>query len=525
MLLSITKFGGIEPRIIDPLILPDGKSQAAVDCRFDEGGIVPLNEDTNVYTPTNTGALETIYLYRNGGSSYWFAWPSEVDAIEAPLPNDEYNRVFYTEEGLLKVTDSDLFTNGTTSTDYPVAYLYPSPPVPSGTPTAAGTASGTDPTLIETRGYVYTFVNGYGEEGPPSLVSNLLDVYDGNTVTVSGMDTTASASYDIATKRIYRLNQNASSGAQYQYVDEINLVTSSYVDTIADSALGEVLASTEWDGLPEGAAGLIALPNGICAAFVGKTLCLSVANRPHAWPESYQKYTDAPIVALAAVALTIVVLTEGIPYFVIGNDPANMVMEKANSGWSCVSKEGVVEAEEYVVYPSPEGLVAIGAGVNKVITEALMTPQDWQSRYTPATISAYYWEQKYVAFYTTGETQAGFILNLKTQELVDLDFYATAGFYDDYEGALYLLVGADIYSFNTAATQRSFNYLSKRHRFKPTMFNWLRVIATQYPVAVDIIYTRLDYTITVYAQSSDPIRIPKYNLLDEVEVRIYPVPS
>ena len=55
--------------------------------------------------------------------------------------------------------------------------------------------------------------------------------------------------------------------------------------------------------MPEGAEGLIALPNGMCAAFVGKTLCLSVANRPHAWPESYQKYTDAPIVALAAVWL------------------------------------------------------------------------------------------------------------------------------------------------------------------------------------------------------------------------------
>lgn len=521
MLLTIEKFGGTMPKIIDPLLLPLNKSQAAVNCRFDEGGIAVFNKDAFIVTPTNSGTLLSIFLYRNGTTdTYFFAWDSDVDAIKTPLADDSYNRVFYTEGGVLKVTDSTLFDEGTT-TNYPVDFLLPSPPAPTNVPTAAGTPTGTDPTLIETRGYVYTFINVYGEEGPPSPVSNLLDIYDGDTVAVSGMDTTATATYDVVYKRIYRLNQNASAGAQYQFVDEIALATTPYSDTVLDSALGEILPSLEWDGLPAGAAGLIALPNGICAAFVGNTLCLSVPYRPHAWPLSYQKYTDTPIVALGAIGLSIVVLTEGIPYFVTGNDPANMVMEKANAGWSCVSKRGVVEADEFVVYPSPEGLVAIGPQINRIITKELMTPAVWQTKYSPATISAYYWEGCYVGFYGTGSTEAGFVFDLKTGELVDIDLYATAGYHDPYAGTLYLQVGANIYSFNTAADLRAFNYLSKRYRFLPTAFNWLKVLASSYPITVDIIYPRLNYTITVHVTGSDPIRVPKYNLVDSCEIRIY----
>src|SRR5208283_845620 len=48
--------------------------------------------------------------------------------------------------------------------------------------------SGSDPTLEETRSYVYTYMNSYGEEGPPSPPSSpLLSIYNGNLVTVSNL--------------------------------------------------------------------------------------------------------------------------------------------------------------------------------------------------------------------------------------------------------------------------------------------------------------------------------------------------
>jgi hypothetical protein len=332
-----------------------------------------------------------------------------------------------------------------------ISYHDPSPPAPGAAPTIAGTPSGTDVTLMETRGYVYTYVNSYGAEGPPSLVSNLLDIYDGNSVTVSGMSTAPAAIYDVLYKRIYRLNQTSGGFAQYQFVAEIPVATTSYVDTILDSSLSEVLQSTEWDGPPAGITGLIALPNGVLAGFVRNTLCYSVPFYPHAWPAAYQKVFDRDIVALGAFGTTVVVLTEGTPYVNVGNDPANTVTERVH-GFSCMSKKGKVQAGEVVVYPSPEGLMAIGPSGPELITWEVITPDQWFATYNPSSINAYYWQGKYIGFYTRGTgvdyVEAGFIFDLKTKDLINLDFYARAGFYDKVDGTLYLVVDGDIVAFN-----------------------------------------------------------------------------
>jgi len=46
-----------------------------------------------------------------------------------------------------------------------------------------------DSDTLEDRQYVYTFVSSLGEEGPPSPVSNIVEVLDGKTVTVEGLNT------------------------------------------------------------------------------------------------------------------------------------------------------------------------------------------------------------------------------------------------------------------------------------------------------------------------------------------------
>jgi hypothetical protein len=169
---------------------------------------------------------------------------------------------------------------------------------------------------------------------------------------------TADPKYSLSLMRIYRLNQNAS-GAEYQFVAETALATEYYTDTVLDSSLGEILATTEWDGPPSGIKGLIALPDGSLAGFVDNILCRSVPRYPHAWPASYQKATEKPIVGLGAFGTTIVVLTESQPYLAVGDDPSNVVMEKVDPGFSCSSKRGIVQAGEVTLYPSPEGLSAI----------------------------------------------------------------------------------------------------------------------------------------------------------------------
>jgi hypothetical protein len=287
-----------------------------------------------------------------------------------------------------------------------------------------------DQTLMETRGYVYTFVNGYGAEGPPSPVSDLIDVFDGNAVTVGAMDLspdTATEKYNIKFKRIYRLNQS-STGAEYQFVAEIPITTITYTDTILDADLGEGLQTLEWDAPPLGLQGIISLPNGSLCGFVGNLLCFSVPYYPHAWPASYQRSTDSPIVGLGSFGTTVAVLTSNTPYLAVGSDPSNVVMEEMDMGLAAMSKRGIVQAGDIVVYPSPEGLAAIGSGVREVLTEGILSRQDWQKLYNPGSLDGYYWEGKYIGFYDNNGKKAGFMFDIKTKDLTDLPFYATAGY-------------------------------------------------------------------------------------------------
>lgn len=512
MLITLDTFGGIAPKIVDPILIPKERSQVAINCVFAHGGVSPLDTDLLDVVPAKTAAL-SLYEYYNLGTRYGFTWNTDVDAVRAPHLSDSYNRVYYSEGGVFKVTDKNLFNSG--GTDYPMASRIPSPLAPTGTPVAAGTASGADPLLLSTRGYVYTLVNGYGQEGPPSSASNLLDLYDGDSCTITGMDVTAAADYWIANKRIYRINQGVS-GAEYQFVAEIALATASYVDTTLDADLGEVLASTEWDGPPAGIAGIISLPNGVLAGFVDNLLCLSVPYYPHAWPASYQKAVDRDIVAIGAFGTTVVVLTEGQPYLAIGNDPANVVMERMELGFSCLSKRGKVQAGEVVVYPCAEGLAGVGPGVSDIVTKEYIDADRWVQKYLPDTIHACYWQGKYVGFY--GGT-GGFIFDLKTGDLVDLDFYATSGFYDKTDGTLYLLVDGEIVKFTGGASSREINYMSKKFIFPYTCFGVIRVLAANYPLKVDVIYRSIPYTVALDVASADPIRLPSM-LVDSCELRI-----
>ena len=111
---------------------------------------------------------------------------------------------------------------------------------------------------------------------------------------------------------------------------------------------------------------------------------------------------------------------------------------------------GIVSIGSMVIYPSPEGLAAVSAsGETKILTADIMTKQDWQERYFPTTICGYYWEAKYIGFYTNAQgVGAGFIYDLKTNDLIDLNFYATAGWHEDFTGILYLIIDGEVVEFN-----------------------------------------------------------------------------
>jgi hypothetical protein len=141
-------------------------------------------------------------------------------------------------------------------------------------------------------------------------VSNEIEWQAGQTVTLSGF-ATATSGRNITKQRIYRLQSSIATGADLFFIAERNDTASNYVDSSAVDDFSEVLPSRDWNHPPDTLEGLVSLPNGMMAAFVGKDLYFCEPYRPHAWPQKYVLTIDYNIVALGAYGTTIVVMTEG----------------------------------------------------------------------------------------------------------------------------------------------------------------------------------------------------------------------
>lgn len=321
-------------------------------------------------------------------------------------------------------------------------------------------------TVPETRTYVYTLVSAYGEEGPPSDASTVATLDPTQSVTVSLPAGAPAGAYNITLKRIYR-SSTVGNQAQFQYVAEVPVATSSYVDTKAQADLGEILLTEHWYPPPTGMKGLKMMANGVAVGFVGNTVWFSEPNLPHAWPHSYT--LDYEIVGLATYGQTVVALTKAFPYLLQGVDPAAMARTKMELPQSCVSKRSIVETGDGVIYASPDGLVSIGSNGIGVATQSVMSRDQWQA-YKPESIIAYLYNGRWHGFYTDANNARGLIIldmtgqgAYMTVSDVNSSSAVTAGFQDASTDTLYLAQGGSIVRFDRGT---AFTYLWRSKIFR-----------------------------------------------------------
>lgn len=228
--------------------------------------------------------------------------------------------------------------------------------------------------------------------------------------------------------------------------------------------------------------GLVALPNGIMAGFSGYDLFFCEPNLPYAWPEKYRLTADYPIVGLGVFGSSLLVCTKGTPYLVTGMHPDSMSMERIELDQACVSKRSIVSIGGGVMYASPDGLVNVGAGGSRVVTESLYTREEWQAL-RPETIEGYYHDGKYVGLYAGG----GFILNsLEDASLTMFDEAVTAGYVDAVSDALYFAIDGVIRKFN-AGLDKEYTWRSKKFLFSARPGpGCARIDADSYPLTFNL---------------------------------------
>lgn len=546
-ILYVPVFHGIAPRLA-PRKLSTAQSQIARDCDLFSEELRPLRDSIEVNTPTKVGTKNSIYLL----GSLWLHWLTDVDVARSPLFIENDLRVHYTGDMNPKSTDDTLAA--ASGTDYPTDSYRLGIPRPDTAPTVSHTGgTGND---IE-RGYAYTFVSAWGEEGPPSPATNYVGKADATSWDITTLDATppnqwthaadiASIAFSSGTLVTVTLNSGSNhffetteyiviSGTttgtgdlftdiigtwQVARVDELiftfvlpaitsgtytggavidreaplqltgwtkrlyrtlgntfrfvadGITGTTYTDTVADELLGEVLPggldSTKWWKAPNGnMKGMIAFPGGVMAGFFGNTLTLSEPNVPSAYPEEFQYTFNFEIVGIGVVGNSIVVVTDGFPSLVIGDDPGAMVQTELEIFQSCVSKRGIASLVNGVMYPSPDGLVYVpSAGMPDIITRDFFKKKDWDL-FSPDTFTAGVFDDRYYAYYENGgvggNERGGIIFDLKepgatfTESSVFSD-----GVHSDIEkDNLYLVNNNDIVQWDTGGRFFTYTWLSK----------------------------------------------------------------
>jgi hypothetical protein len=429
--IKLAGFTGEQPRIVARL-LPPSAARQTLNARLDDGGLSPYRAPYPEAVIEDEGPFNTIYRF----GSDWLAFTGTVHLARGPVATA---RLYYTGDGAPKLRVGENI--------YPLAV-----PRPSTGPTATPSGSGSGD--VVTRAYCYTFVTAFGEESEPSPVSNEVNWQPGQTVTLSNIEDAPEAERNITKQRFYR-SQTGSVGTDFYLIAERDVSDTNFTDNIGADAFAEPLPSRHYNAQVAGLSGLIALPNGMMAAFSGRTLYFSEPYQPHAWPEIYALTVDTPIVALAAMGTTVWVLTHGQPYRAVGTAPDAMVMGKVEANLPCISARGVVDLGYAVAWPTNEGLaVARADGSVGLATVNLFSPREWQ-RLNPGAMRASQisgrWIGSYSAASESGQALSGsLIIDLSGESfLIRSSVTAQAWHFDPLTANLFFLSGSTVQHFDS----------------------------------------------------------------------------
>ena len=352
-----------------------------------------------------------------------------------------------------------------------------------GAPLAPTTAVSNDTTALTTytRYYVYTYVTSNGEESAPSDPTEKVWVVDYQTVTVNWLTNTAPTGYaNIVSRRLYRTDQ-IGQWRLASVAGDIPLATTSYVDELDDTQLGDVLKTTTWATPPAGLRGITEMPNGVLAGFVGNQVYFTESYVPYAWP--YSISTNWPVTGIAMCDAGLVVGTEGQPYIIEGTDPAAFSPRKLKLKQACVSLKSMVDMGEFVVYASPDGLVKVDSTGAFLFTYDIVTRDQWQA-IVPTSIRATRYGLRYLMFYNTGTVSQAWVIDPANIQdgIMELQVYSRAPCMDLYSGALFLQIGGAIQKFDAGAamtaTYRTRKYITEQSRCPAAAI----VVADTYPV-------------------------------------------
>lgn len=243
-----------------------------------------------------------------------------------------------------------------------------------------GINAGSSGSITVVRSYLYTYVTEYGEEGPPSEPTvQQGGQSDSWTIQCSAPTADQALERNITKIRIYRSVTSTQGIATYFFVQELDLPTISYIDTITDAIVtaNNQLTTTGYTEPPTDLKGMITMPNGMIAGFTEKEIYFCEPYRPHAWPVAYALSVDFPIIGLGVLGQSLIVCTSSSPYVMTGTRPDNVASSKLSAIEPCLCKGSIVSTENGVYYASPSGLCLVRPGALQIATKNIIDKRAW----------------------------------------------------------------------------------------------------------------------------------------------------
>lgn len=400
--IAISSFGGEVPAV-DERLLADPSAADSVNAWLFSGRIEPIRSLQPLHTLVNPEARSWFRLPMTSADidhmvdSYWLEFENEnVRVVRSPVVGQNDDGRYYWADGVFpKMMTGDMIVAA--ASPYKLGI-----PAPATAPVVV--VSGGVSITSKTVSYVYTWVSGLGEEGPPSPATTVNGKIDANyqiTMTAPGvLDTTGR---NLTTTRIYRTLVSDQGVASFFFVVELPIATLVYnddaaVDTDAVVALNEQLQSTTWSGPPADLQGLVTMPNGMVAGWRANEVWFCEPYVPHAWPVQYTIGVDPNIVGLGVYNQSLIILCDGQPYAATGVDPSAMSLSKIQPLEACTSQRSIVNTPNGVLYSSPNGLINITpAGAVNITINTILKSQ-WNENLHLSSLMASVISQNYYCY-------------------------------------------------------------------------------------------------------------------------------
>lgn len=249
-------------------------------------------------------------------------------------------------------------------------------------------------------------------------------------------------------KRIYR---TTSTSGVFLFVAEIPVATTTYDDTIADTALGEVLPTANHTTPPKNLMSLGTLPNGCLFGLAGNELCLSEPYQPYSWPIANRYSFSGRGVAAVPAGNSIIVLTDTYPILYTGSDPAAMSGSTMETYAPCVTKRGIANIGGAVLYPSFDGLWLASPSRVECVTRGLYREEEW-TLLNPETFDATFHDGQYYAAYTGVAGQNILLFNMVDPDsIAEVNDWVDNLYRNELDGRLYVSKGTKLYLWDEDA--------------------------------------------------------------------------